>query len=173
MHSTTLENGGTWASRGLPPRAIVGVEFAANAHPHTTPHAIAFERTEAASDPRYRFVFDGLAADEPIGGFGPGVGGAGYEMDAVFPEPLPGIASSVLLARAVHETFYGPRRVPLAPAADLALREASGGAVFAAGSVTWTALLSHAGYRNSVSRVTENVLRRFISVPRGESVLDQ
>ena len=90
IHSTTLESGGTWASRGLPPRAVVGVEFAANAHPHTTPHAIAFERTDAARDPRYRFVFDGLTPDEPIGGFGAGVGGAGYEMDAVFPEPLPG-----------------------------------------------------------------------------------
>ena len=174
IHSTTLESGGTWASRGLPPREVVGVEFAANAHPHTTPHAIAFERTVAAGDLRYRFVFDGLSPDEPIGGFGAGVGGAGYEMDAVFPEPLAGVASSVLLARAFHPTFYGPRRVPGTPAADLALREtAEGGAVFAAGSVTWTALLSHAGYRNSVSRVTENVLRRFVSRPRGESVLDQ
>ncbi len=173
-HSTTLESGGTWASRGLPPRAMVGVEFAANAHPHTTPGPVAFERTEAARDPRYRFVFDGLEDDEPIGGFGAGVGGAGYEMDAVFPEPLPGIESAVLLARATHPTFYGPRRVPLTPAADLAFRETgSGGAVFAAGSVTWTALLSHAGGRNSVSRVTENVLRRFVSTPPGESVLDR
>lgn len=174
MHSTTLEAGGTWAARGMPPRTLVGVEFAANAHPHTTPGPVAFERTPAADDPRYRFVFDGLPAGGPIGGFGSGVGGAGYEMDAVFAEPLPGVTSSVLLARAFHPTFYGPRRVPLTPAADLALRETpGGGAVFAAGSVTWTALLSHDGYANSVSQVTGNVLRRFLEVPRGASVLGQ
>jgi N,N-dimethylformamidase len=174
VHSTTLENGGTWASRGIPPRDVVGVEFAANAHPHTTPGPIAFYRTDAARDDRYRFVFDGVPPGEGIGGFGSGVAGAGYEMDAVWPEPLPGMSSAVLLARAHHETFYGPRRVPLIPAADIALRALPrGGAVFSAGSVTWTALLSHAGYRNNVSRVTENVLRRFIESPRGASVLDE
>jgi N,N-dimethylformamidase len=171
VHSTTLEVGGTWASRGIPPRDVVGVEFAANAHPHTIPGPVAFERTEAARDARYRWVFEGVGEDEPIGGVGAAAAGAGYEMDAVWPPALPGMESAVLLARARDPGFYGPRRVPVEPAADLALRMLDGGAaVFAAGSVTWTALLSHGDYRGSVSRITENVLRRFLETPEGESV---
>ena len=173
VHSTTLETGGTWASRGIPPRDVVGVEFSANAHPHTSPDPVPFERTEAARDPRYSWVFAGIGDDQQIGGFGTGVEGAGYEMDAVWPEPLPGIASAVLLARAQSPTFSGPRRVPVKPASDLALRVMPrGGAVFAAGSVTWTAALSHASHTNTVSRVTENVLRRFLERAPGASVLD-
>jgi N,N-dimethylformamidase len=36
-----------------------------------------------------------------------------------------------------------------------------GGAVFSASSISWCGSLSHNDYDNSVSRVTENVLRRF------------
>ena len=37
----------------------------------------------------------------------------------------------------------------------------NGGAVFSAGSICWRGALSWNGYDNTVSRVTENVLRRF------------
>ena len=37
----------------------------------------------------------------------------------------------------------------------------NGGAVFSVGSITWSGCLSHNGYRNNVSRITENVLRAF------------
>ena len=40
------------------------------------------------------------------------------------------------------------------------LRDASGGAVFSTGSIAWVASLSHKGFDNNVSRIT-NVLRRF------------
>jgi N,N-dimethylformamidase len=36
-----------------------------------------------------------------------------------------------------------------------------GGAVFSTGSIAWIGSLSHNGYDNNVSRITENVLRRF------------
>jgi N,N-dimethylformamidase len=39
----------------------------------------------------------------------------------------------------------------------------NGGAVFATGSIGWCAALSHNGYDNNVSRITENVLLRFLS----------
>jgi len=39
----------------------------------------------------------------------------------------------------------------------------NGGAVFSTGSIAWTASLSWNGYHNTVSRITENVLRRFLS----------
>ena len=39
----------------------------------------------------------------------------------------------------------------------------NGGAVFSVGSITWCGSLSHNGYRNNVSRITENVLRAFVA----------
>jgi N,N-dimethylformamidase len=38
-----------------------------------------------------------------------------------------------------------------------------GGAVFSVGSMEWCGSLSHNQYRNNVSRITENVLKRFLS----------
>ena len=38
-----------------------------------------------------------------------------------------------------------------------------GGAVFSVGSISWCGALSHNDYDNDVSRMTDNVLRRFIS----------
>jgi N,N-dimethylformamidase len=37
-----------------------------------------------------------------------------------------------------------------------------GGAVFSVGSMAWAGSLSHNGYQNNVSRITGNVLRRFL-----------
>ena len=37
-----------------------------------------------------------------------------------------------------------------------------GGAVFSVGSINWVLNLVHNGYRNNVSRLTGNVLRRFV-----------
>jgi N,N-dimethylformamidase len=46
--------------------------------------------------------------------------------------------------------------------ADMTLTEASnGGAVFSVGSINWIGSLPTNGFENNVSRVTENVLRRF------------
>ena len=39
----------------------------------------------------------------------------------------------------------------------------SGGAVFSTGSIAWCGSLSHNGYDNNVSRLTGNVLRRFMN----------
>jgi N,N-dimethylformamidase len=41
----------------------------------------------------------------------------------------------------------------------------SGGSVFSAGSIAWSASLSYAGYRNNVSRVTANVIAEFAGRP--------
>ena len=38
-----------------------------------------------------------------------------------------------------------------------------GGAVFSVGSITWGASLPHNGYDNNVSRLTGNVVRRFLA----------
>ena len=47
--------------------------------------------------------------------------------------------------------------------ADLVFFETpNGGAVFSTGSIAWAGSLAHNGYDNNVSRLTENVLRRFL-----------
>jgi N,N-dimethylformamidase len=48
--------------------------------------------------------------------------------------------------------------------ADLAFLEyPNGGAVFSTGSIAWCGSLSYNNYTNNVSRISENVLRRFSS----------
>ena len=48
--------------------------------------------------------------------------------------------------------------------ADMVFFEtANGGAVFSVGSISFCGCLSYDGYDNNVSRITENVLRRFDS----------
>ena len=37
------------------------------------------------------------------------------------------------------------------------------GAVFSVGSISWAGSLSHDGYQNNVSQITENVLKRFLN----------
>lgn len=39
---------------------------------------------------------------------------------------------------------------------------ANGGDVFSTGSIAWVCALSHANYQNNVSRLTGNVLKRFL-----------
>ena len=38
-----------------------------------------------------------------------------------------------------------------------------GGAVFSVGSMAWAGSLSHNQYENNVSRITDNILKRFLS----------
>ncbi len=174
QHSTTLELGGLWARRGRPPRRVVGVEHAANVW-MPAEGRWGYRRLPESHDERYAFVFEGVGKEETIGDFGLNLGSAaGFEMDAVqqwqwddqTPEP-------VVLARAAHEAFTPPRRTPVPAVSEIALTtHAGGGAVFSAGSVTWTGSLSHNRYDNNVSKITENVIRRFLDTPPGASVLN-
>ncbi|MDE2998575.1 MAG: hypothetical protein OXU79_05780 [Gemmatimonadota bacterium] len=173
QHSTTLELGGLWARRGRPPRRTVGVEHASNAWIEAGEKR-GFRRLPSSMDARYAWVFDGVGQDEIIGDFGLNLGSAaGFEMDAVqawawdrfTPEP-------VVLARAAHPDLVPARRTHVSPSADVAIMDyAGGGAVFSAGSVTWTGSLSHSGYSNNVSMITRNVIRRFLDTPAGQTVL--
>ena len=52
---------------------------------------------------------------------------------------------------------------PLVRADMVYLEGPRGGGVFSVGSISWCGCLSYGGYDNNVSRVTDNVLRRFVS----------
>ena len=173
-HSTTMEGGGLWSRRGRPARRLIGVEMAANCFVEPDPdEGRGYRRLPASYDPRCAFVFEGIG-DGPIGDFGLNLGSAAsYEMDAALELDGSEDLERLVLAEATDESFIPLDRTPVRPRSHLALTALpGGGAVFAAGSVTWTGSLSHQNYSNDVSRLTSNVLRRFIDTPRGSSVFD-
>jgi len=182
-HSTTGEPGGTWRNRGRGPNTIVGIGTAGAGFDRGSP----YQRMPDSHDPRVAFIFEGIEGD--LIGDVPNLqvrwGAAGYEFDRVEPElGSPGttlrLASSVRFNEShramIDEELYfaqgrdgahtGDPQVPGKPhrfaRADMAYLEyPNGGAVFSAGSICWRGALSAHDYDNTVSRVTENVLRRF------------
>jgi N,N-dimethylformamidase len=129
-----------------------------------------------AKDPRAAWIFDGID-DELIGDFGlSGGGAAGFELDRADVE-LGTPPNAVILARserhqkhfvAVPEellthvtTVTGEHPKELIRAEIVYFDTAAGGAVFSTGSITFCGSLSHNNYDNNISRMLENVLRRF------------
>jgi N,N-dimethylformamidase len=49
------------------------------------------------------------------------------------------------------------------------LHAPNGGAVFSVGAISWNGSLSHNGYDNDISQITENVLRRFADLERRDA----
>lgn len=174
-HGTTGELGGLWKHRGLPPHKVVGVGFAAQGW---DARAVGYTRTAASEDPRIAFAFDGVEDNEVVGDFGLIMNGAvGDEIDrADVSQGTPChalvVASSQPLSKhylAAVENLNGMipkidgssnRRLVRA---DMTFFETpNDGAVFSVGSINWMGALSHNNHTNNVSRITENVVRRFL-----------
>jgi N,N-dimethylformamidase len=170
--STTGEPGGLWRDRGRPPQRLVGVGMAASGFDVALP----FHRSPASFDPQYAWIFDGIGPDEAIGDAGLVMGGAaGLEIDRADPALGTPPHAAVLATAAGFSDSY-TRTIEEVTAADgkqggtsspevrgdvVYFEGPYGGAVFAAGSITWCGGLSHNGYDNPVSRITGNVLRVF------------
>lgn len=171
---TTGEPGGLWRDRGRAPQRLVGVGMSAVGFSRAQP----FRRLPASHDPRAAFIFEGIGDEEPIGDEGLMMGGAaGLEVDRADPAlgtpphalvvaSASGFSESYLRATEEVTTPDGRQCGPENPAVrgDMAFFETpNDGAVFAVGSITWFGSLSHNGYDNPVSRVTDNVVRAFAS----------
>ncbi len=185
-HSTTGELGGTWRHRGRAPQSIVGLGCSSAGFDRGTHYV----RQPDSFDPRAAFIFEGIGDDEKIGDIPSLVvvhGAAGYEIDR-FDFGLGSPPHALLLASSVdHSEFYKAMIdeqleykqgidgvMPLSPTepgvihpfvrCDITFFETpGGGGVFSTGSIVWRACISYNGYDNNVSRMTENVLRRFVS----------
>ena len=175
-HSLTGEPGGLWRFRGLPPQRYFGVGFTAQGFDKGSP----FKRMPGSFDPRAAFIFEGIGPDEVIGDFPSlalGEGAAGQELDRV-DYAIGSPAHTLLLAQSfghsdayqhvVEEVNTSDSKqggtVNTLVHADLAYLEyPNGGGVFSTGSIAWCGSLSYNNYTNNVSRITENVLRRFAS----------
>ena len=170
--SFNAEYGGLWRRIGRAPNVMAGVGFIAQGFDISS----YYRRAPGADDPRAAFIFEGVP-DEIIGDFGlVGGGAAGIELDCITtdlgsPPNMLRLASSeghsnmMLL---VNEEFGV---VPANPGgdqnprvrADMAFGETpSGGALFATSSIAWCGALSHNRYDNNVSKITANVLQRFL-----------
>lgn len=178
-HATTGEPGGLWRHRGRAPNKMVGVGFSAQGWDQEAP---GYTRTSSSYKREHQWIF-GNAAGPTIGDFGLVMGGAaGDEIDRYDPA-LGSPPHAVVLATSQgrHSRHYlrTVEDVPvLLPGLDGPHDESvradltyfptrRGGAVFSAGSVSWTGSLSHNAYNNEVSHVTMNVLHRFMTSQPG------
>ncbi len=170
------EYGGLWRRNGRPPQKLAGVGFTAQGNFVGSYYRIS---GDARRDPRVAWIFDGVS-DDKIGGFGlSGHGAAGFELDradkrlgtpahaavVAQSEDHPPEAPWVLVPeeQLTHiMTTTGESHKQLIRA-DMTFFETPGnGAVFSTGSITYCGSLPHNNFDNSISRVTENVLRRFL-----------
>jgi N,N-dimethylformamidase len=171
-HSSTGEYGGLWRRQGRAPNALVGVGFVAQGFDRSS----YYRRTAASRDPRARFIFEGVDG-EILGDFGTAWGGAaGLELDAFNPSlgspPWALVVASSenhsnafqLVNEEMNVSFAGADgQFSPAVRADMVFYEhPGGGAVFSTGSIAYVGSLAHAGYSNDISRLTLNVLRRFL-----------
>jgi N,N-dimethylformamidase len=174
-HQFTGEPGGLWRYRGRPPHAMVGVGFTAEGWDGANR---PYHRQPASFGPQAAWAFDGIGPDEPIGAGGLVMNGAaGDELDRADPELGTPAETLVLASSSGHSDAYWVvvedvlyTRAGLSGSTDPRVRadvtltpKRNGGAVFSVGSISWTASLSHEGYNNPVARLTENVLRTFMS----------
>jgi len=173
-HSITGEPGGLWRFRGRAPQWLVGVGFTAQGFDRNSP----YQRMPGSFDPRVSFIFDGIGDNELIGNHPSLVlefGGAGSELDRV-DYALGSPPHTLILASSFgHSDAYQQvveevntsnseqgGTVNTLVKADMAYVEyPNGGAVFSTSSIAWGGSLSFNDYTNNVSRITENVLRRF------------
>ena len=164
--------GGLWSRLGRSPQSLVGVGFAAQGFDISS----YYKRLPDSYKPEVQFVFNGVG-DEKIGDFGLiGGGAAGLEVDRSGSD-VGTPPNAYILARSenhtntyliVPEEFLetapglGAEENVLARADIVFFTMPNNGAVFSVGSISWAGSLSHDGYQNNVSQITENVLKRFL-----------
>jgi N,N-dimethylformamidase len=173
--SLSGELGGLWMHRGLAPQSAVGVGFSSQGFGPGRP----YRRTPASFTPRFSFLFKGID-DELIGdtpALVSGHGAAGYEVDRVdlslgTPHHATVLASATDFSDCYQYVIENmPAMMPglggsTCPEvrADLVYYDTpKDGAVFSTGSIAWCSTLSWNRYDNTVSQLTENVIRAFLT----------
>jgi len=165
--------GGLWLRQGRAPQKLVGVGFSCQGFDLSS----HYRRNSDSFKPEVAFIFSGVGDDELIGDFGLiGGGAAGLELDRAGAELGTPPNAYILASSEQHTNAYylvpeefletGPAlsadENPNARADLVFFETPNAGAVFAVGSIAWAGSLSSNDYDNNVSRITENVLRRFL-----------
>jgi N,N-dimethylformamidase len=164
--------GGLWRRVGKPPNLVTGIGFSSQGKFESG----RYRRMPGSRDPRAAWIFEGVAG-EGFGDYGlSGEGAAGYELDRADPR-LGTPADAIVIATSEHLpdgyvvvpedllshvlTWNGEPVRDLLRADMVYLERPGGGAVFSVGSITFCGSLSHNGYHNDISRIVDNVLKRF------------
>ena len=171
-HSFDGQHGGLWRFQDRSPQRLVGAGFVSQGFDICT----YFRQTAARDDPRVKWAFEGVGKDELLGDFGlVGGGAAGLEVDWVdrklgTPPHALVVAQSedltdLYLLVAEEVLISTPDSMGSANAdirGDIVFYETpNGGAVFSFSSISYCGSLSHNDYKNNISRLTANVLKRF------------
>jgi len=170
----TGEYSGLWRRQGrFGPNVMAGVGFSAEGFDIST----YYKRNPDSFNPRAEFIFNGIDSEELIGNFGLiGGGAAGLEVDRVEREFGTPPHALCLASSENHTDTYlvvvedllfnspgtgGQENENVR--GDLCFYEtANGGAVFSVSSMAWVGSLPCHDHDNNVSRITKNVLDRFI-----------
>ena len=168
------EYGGMWLRNGRPPQRLAGVGFTAQGDFQGT-----YYRRNSGLDAKYEWVFEGID-DEILGDFGlSGGGAAGFELDRAdfslgTPRNTAVLASSenypehfVLVPEEIlsHIATRSGKPVSELIRSDIVIFETTkGGCVFSVGSITYCGSLPWNNFDNNISRMTANVLNRFLEV---------
>jgi len=183
-HAFTGERGGLWRQRGRAPQKLWGTGYSAS----SLGASGYYIRMPDSHDARVAWMFEGIGADETIGGTGlVGGGAAGVEMDS-YDLSLGTPPHTLLLASSVchdQNAMLVPEEVanahpcvvndehPKIRADITCFTTAMGGAVFSASSIAWIGALVADDYRSTASKLTLNVLRRFIQDAPLEPVVEE
>lgn len=172
----TGERGGLWWMSGRPPQARLGVGFCGQGFDRGAP----YRKTPAASDPRWAWIFAGVAGE--VFGAGPslvlGHGAAGFEIDRT--DPAFGTPEhTVVLASAdgFTDAYQTARERVTAVApwlggsdprsglrADMTITPGpNGGAVFTTGSISYAASLNFENGNSESARVLANVIEGMLA----------
>jgi N,N-dimethylformamidase len=170
------EYGGLWRRNGRPPQHLCGVGFTAQGNFVGS----YYRRTVESAHPSVAWILEGIDGDI-IGDYGlSGHGAAGFELDRT-DKRLGTPANATVIARSENHPPDAPwvlvpeeqlthlvtlpgRPVPELIRADMTFFPTAGGrgAVFSTGSITFCGSLPADSFANPVSRLLENVVRRFL-----------
>ena len=171
--ATTGERSGLWRSRGRAPQKLVGLGFTTEGMDRAEP----FERMPDSFHKRVAWIFNGIGDEELIGDFGLALGGAAgveldrYDLELGTPPHTLLLASSIghtdnypLVSEEISYAFpgRGGSQDPQVRADMIYFNTHSNGAVFAAGSISWSQALPCNGGDNNVGTIMRNVLDAFV-----------
>ncbi len=169
------EYGGLWRRNARPPQKLVGVGFTAQGNFVGSHYRI---RPQTRSNPQVSWIFEGVTADT-VGGEGfSGRGAAGFELDRV-DKRLGSPANAIVVAASEDHPPQAPwmlvpeeqlTHITTIPGlthqqlihADMTYFDCPGGGeVFSVGSITFCGSLPVDQFDNDISRILDNVLKRF------------
>lgn len=171
--SFTGEYGTLWRHRGRAPQRLVGVGFGSEGFDVSSYYRPAPDSHNGVAS----WMFEGIDTDEKLGDFGlVGSGAAGLELDIY--EPSLGTPPETVIAatseehtdiylEVLEELYFnvpgtGGSQNGRVRGDIVYFPTPNGGAVWSASSIAYCGSLSHNAYDNNISRLTRNVLDRFL-----------